>query len=660
MPARCHSAIFFLLCFLLLNAAPLHASATLPLYLTSQQVQASLAGHLEILKDDTGSLNIDEITSSKYITRFTSIPGNLAAGFIPKGAVWLRFTVTRSFDAPPVWLLELDPPLLEQVDIYLPDGKGGFEARHGGSLLPFSKREISYRLDLFRLNLPPEKPVTIYARVASHRSSNARLALWQPDPFRQKVIGETLLHGAYIGIILLVVCTGLLYWRRLQENLYGYYACYVLSICFVYMEVNGYMHQFLITDLTWLLSPVMRLAQIFAFTFNTEVFINIVNLRVHLPRIYSLYRNCSYICASFFVLLTLCGFSDALVMPVQLSLIVTALVSLGISLFLFVRHTPGAGSYMIAFGPYLLLICLRILINLGVIPDILLYDTVLAASLAHIFLLHFAVTTHITRHKEEKDVLKANLAAEHQVSAQQRLFLRLISHELRTPLAIIDSTVQVMPLLFNDTAKLAEKTLAIQSATDRMHILLNSCLTDDRLGGAGITLDLDTVDLRGLATAVMERIQTDTDRHQITLEASNLPDSFTCDPMLIDIMLGNLLDNAVKYSPEGGVITLSFRMESADTLLLEVKDCGIGIFPDQQKKIFDRYYRVNRVPGVSGVGLGLHLVQLIANLHGGSVMLSSRPGHGSTFTFPDPVRTAAFFPVTRLGTFSFLNSSCSV
>jgi signal transduction histidine kinase len=630
--AHCRPALLFLLLFLLLNAFPLTASATVPLRLTAQDVQAPLAGHLEILKDETGSLNIDEVLANDYSNRFTKIPGSLAAGFIPKGAVWLRFTVTRSADAPPVWLLELDPPLLEQVDIYLPDGTGGFETRHGGSLLPFSKREIYYRLDLFRLNLPSEKPLTIYARVASHRSINARLTLWHPDPFRQKVIGETLLHGAYIGIILLVACTGLLYWRRLQENLYGYYAGYVLAVCFVYLEVNGYMHQFVITDLTWLLSPLMRLAQIFMFTFSMEVFINIVNLRVYLPRINSLYRNCSYASAGFFVILTLSGYSDALIAPVQLSLIITAVVSICISLFLFGRHNPGAGLYMIAFGPYFLLICLRILINFGVIPDILLYDTVIAASLAHIFLLHFAVTTHIIRHKEEKDALKVSLAAEHQASEQQRLFLRLISHELRTPLAIIDSTVQVMPLLFDDTAKLTEKTLAIQSASDRMHILLNSCLTDDRLGGAGITLDLDTVDMRGLATAVIERIQLETDRHQIHLDAENNPDDFTCDPMLIDILLGNLLDNAVKYSPNGGDISVSFRMESADTLLLEVNDSGIGIFPDQQNKIFDRYYRINQVPGVSGVGLGLHLVQLIANLHGGKVTLTSRPGHGSTFT----------------------------
>ena len=630
--ARCLSTIIYLLLFLLLSSIPRPASAAIPLHLITQQVQATLAGHLEILKDDTGSLNIHEITTSGYSSRFTSIPGNLAAGFIPKGAVWLRFTVKCSSDAPSVWLLELEPPLLEQVDIYLPDGKGGFEARHGGSLLPFSKREISYRLDLFRLNLPPEKPVTIYARVASHRSMNARLSLWQPDPFRQKVIRETLLHGAYIGAIFLVVCTGLLYWRRLQENLYGYYAGYVLAVCLVYLEVNGYTHQFMITDLTWLLSPVMRLAQIFMLTFSMEVFSNIVNLRVHLPRINSLYRNGSYLSASFFVALTLCGFSDALIIPVQLSLIITAVVSVSVSLFLLVRHRPGAGLYLIAFGPYLLLICLRILINLGVVPDIILYDTVIATSLAHILLLHFAVTTHIIRHKEEKDALKISLAAEHQASERQRLFLRLISHELRNPLAIIDSTVQVMPLLFTDTAKLAEKTLAIQSATDRMHILLNSCLTDDRLGGAGITLDLHRVNLLGMSTAIIERIQSETDRHQIHLAALEVPDNFTCDPLLTDIMLGNLLDNAVKYSPDGGDITLSFRKGSADTLLLEVKDCGIGIYPDQQEKIFDRYYRVNQVPGISGIGLGLHMVQLIANLHGGKVTLSSRPGHGSTFT----------------------------
>ena len=628
----CRPALLFLLLSLLLNAIPRPASAAMPLRLTTQEVQVPLAGHLEILKDDTGNVNIQEILSADYSSRFTKIPGNLAAGFIPKGAVWLRFAVTRSADAPPVWLLELEPPLLEQVDIYLPDGNGDFETRHGGSLQPFSKREIPYRLDLFRLNLPSDKPLTIYARVASHRSINARLTLWQPDPFRQKVIGETLLHGAFIGIIILVVCTGLLYWRRLQENIYGYYAGYILAVCYVYLEADGYIHQFVITDHTWLLSPLMRLAQIFMFTFSMEVFSNIVNLRVHLPRINSLYRKCSYVAAGFFAVLTLSGFSDALIAPVQLSLIITAVVSMSISLFLFIRHCPGAGLYMIAFGPYLLLICLRVLINLGVIPDFLLYDTILATSLAHVLLLHFAVTKHIIRHKEEKDALKSSLAAEHQASEQQRLFLRLISHELRTPLAIIDSTVQVMPLLFNDTEKLAEKTLAIQSATDRMQILLNSCLTDDRLGGAGITLDLDAVDMRKLAMSVVARIQSETAQHQIHLDVVNIPDDFTCDPMLIDIMLGNLLDNAVKYSPDGGEITLSFRMESADTLLLEVTDCGIGVFPDQQKKIFARYYRVNQISGISGVGLGLYLVQLIATLHGGEVSLSSRPEHGSTFT----------------------------
>ena len=630
--AHCRSVLLYLLLFLLLSALPRPASATIPLHITSRQVQTPLAGYLEILKDNSGSLKINEILSSNYSSRFTAIPGSLAAGFIPKGALWLRFTVTRSSNASPDWLLEIEPPLLEQIDVYLPDGKGGFVARHGGTLQPFSKREISYRLDLFRLTLPSEQPVTIYVRLASHRSINARLTLWQPDPYRQFVIRETLLHGAYVGIILLVVCAGLLYWMRLKDILYGYYAGYLLAGCFVYLEVIGYVHQFIITDLTWLLSPVMRLSQIFMLVFGMEVFLHIVNVRIYLPRINSLYRTCLYLCASVFVLLTLSGFSDALVVTVQLSLFISAAVSMTISLFLFVRHRPGGGLYIVAFGPYLLLIALRILINIGVIPDILLYDTVIAVSLSHIFFLHFAVTTHVNRYKAEKDALKLSLAAQFQISEQQRLFLRLVSHELRTPLAIIDSTVQVMPLFFNDTAKLTKKTLAIQSAASRIETLLNSFLTDDRLGGAGITLDLDSVCLRELATTVIERIQPGTDRHQIHLDPVNVPDNFTCDPMLVEIMLDNLLDNAVKYSPAGGDIVVSFWMKSANTLLLEVKDRGVGISPEDQKKIFDRYYRANTVPGISGVGLGLHLVQLIANLHGGKVTVSSRPGHGCTFT----------------------------
>ena len=98
-------------------------------------------------------------------------------------------------------------------------------------------------------------------------------------------------------------------------------------------------------------------------------------------------------------------------------------------------------------------------------------------------------------------------------------------------------------------------------------------------------------------------------------------------------MLGNLVDNAVKYTPEHGTITLSL-FQDEEWVCLEVADTGIGIASEHQAHIFDRFYRVDkarsRISG--GTGLGLAIVKGIAEQHGGKVTVSSEPGKGSTFT----------------------------
>ncbi|HWK54089.1 MAG TPA: ATP-binding protein, partial [Hyphomicrobiales bacterium] len=104
----------------------------------------------------------------------------------------------------------------------------------------------------------------------------------------------------------------------------------------------------------------------------------------------------------------------------------------------------------------------------------------------------------------------------------------------------------------------------------------------------------------------------------------------------------NLVDNAIKYTPEKGRVALRLT-QIGDELLLEVEDSGIGIAPQHQERVFERFYRVDkaRSQSLGGTGLGLSIVRNIAERHGGSVSVRSQPGSGSTFSFRMPLAASS-------------------
>ena len=114
------------------------------------------------------------------------------------------------------------------------------------------------------------------------------------------------------------------------------------------------------------------------------------------------------------------------------------------------------------------------------------------------------------------------------------------------------------------------------------------------------------------------------------------------DPALIKRTISNLIDNAMKYTPSGGSITVGLD-ERADSVILRVSDTGIGIAPADQGRLFEKFYRVKRrdTLDIKGSGLGLSIVKSIAEWHGGRVWVDSQLGQGSTFYMALPISTAA-------------------
>jgi signal transduction histidine kinase len=613
------------------------ASGADPITLTGSVGRIPVAGQMSVLKDVTGALTIEDVISYPRAAQFKPVPGDHLSGFAQQGAVWLRFTVLRPADSPRFWLLEVNPAYHEQLQLYSPSPSSGFERQSGGALQPFSQRSIPYRLDLFQLHPPADQPWTIYLRIASKRTILSNLIFWQPESLTKHTLIESIGHGAYFGILLLIFCQNILYWFRLDKRLYLFYSAYVLAAAVIFLDFNGYIHQFLITERTWLLSPLVRLNLILLMVSNLGVLSYLVNLKEHYPRIHKLYSSFFLGAATIFILLILCGQSDRIVIPVLNMLLASVLVSAGITLYMAFRKIPGARLYLTAFGMLLFTGSAKIFVFFDFAPEILPADLFWLSSLLHILIMNLAVTNQVSRYRQEKLKAEAELFAERKILGQQREFLQMISHELRTPLAIIDSTAQILPLVSGDQTTFAHKTKAILTATHRMKLLLDSCLTNERIRDDKIVPVIQSIPFRTLVENSVEQIQKATERHTVQVAAETLPEKLNCDPLLLEILIGNLLDNALKYSPDGGTIQLRGRLCERYGLFLEIEDQGVGIPPEHISMIFDQFYRCGHVAGVRGTGLGLHLVQKIARLHGGDVSCTSQPGVGSTFIVRLPV-----------------------
>jgi signal transduction histidine kinase len=217
-------------------------------------------------------------------------------------------------------------------------------------------------------------------------------------------------------------------------------------------------------------------------------------------------------------------------------------------------------------------------------------------------------------------------------------FLSNMSHELRSPLNAIVDFSDVL-LLNSKNAEILDFASKINDAGKYLTRLIEDLLDIDRIEAGKIRLDLQTVSINDIVASMVEMRL-----HQLpknfSLNCSLDPECGVaiCDPVRINQIIVNLLDNAVKYSPEGGTIRVRTEARPGETWT-SVQDEGIGIGPEMQELIFDRFQQVEeglrRETG--GLGIGLSLVKQLLTLHNGRIWVESEIGKGSTFTFALPL-----------------------
>jgi len=219
-------------------------------------------------------------------------------------------------------------------------------------------------------------------------------------------------------------------------------------------------------------------------------------------------------------------------------------------------------------------------------------------------------------------------------------FIGLVSHEMRSPLTVITGALNTVITEKAYLSPKEERQLLEDAAWEAgtlAHILGN-LLELSRAQAERLFLSLEPVDVKLIIRNAVRRVKRHSTIHRfVTSLPKELP-PVRADVIRLERILHNLLENAVKYSPDGGYIRVSAKLDSAH-LVIGVSDQGIGISREDQARLFAAFQRLeNRnVEGVKGIGLGLLVCRRLVEAHGGRIWVESEPGKGSAFFFTLPL-----------------------
>ncbi len=595
---------------------------------------------LAVLVDEHGTETISSVSASAAATRFVPLKGALTAGYTRK-VQWLRFSV----QVPKAgrWWLEVEPSFLDDLRLFEP-GASGFIERRAGDLLTFETREEDDRGFVFKLVLPDPAPRTFYLRVQTASSAMVALQLWNPRQFRSATNSEYVVLGFYYGIACLAMLTILTLSGWLRVPQYGWFGLVIFANILFDLGINGFVSQYF-------LRAAPRAAEI---TASVGILLVVVATGLYLRSMWpaagntsesskkssALARSRVYLELALLAVLWLAveHYPEAKIFALTYLLFCSLLVIDGLRPLWSDKRTEA--RYLFLSAVFLVLgSAVTVVLSLGWIssPDLsmLYFHQLTLACAVMVMIVSIGMSMRRTFIRQWKTEKRAQDAEQDSILQQRALteqgrFVAMLSHEIKTPLAVIDSATQALERMsYSEAPEVGLRHDRIFRAVDRIDRLIEQFLTADKIELQRMQIRPSRVNAQKLldrvfATCAAEDLQ--------RLEQTVHPDTpvLVGDASLLQVALSNLIENALKYSPPGSPVTVSANPASEQGLPgveFIVANQGAGVPRELEIVLFSRYARGENATGIPGSGLGLYLVQRIAQLHGGQAeLLPKRSG----------------------------------
>ncbi|MFZ6047470.1 7TM diverse intracellular signaling domain-containing protein [Pseudomonas sp. CR3202] len=633
-----------------------------------EQLQSlPLGRHMDVFEDVRGDASIEDISSPALESSFRrNEKAVLNAGY-SRSVFWLRVDLDyrpHRKGGLQKWLLELAYPPLDHLDLYLPDGQGGYVlAQRTGDALPFSSREIRQNNYVFSVDLQPNQPQRVYLRLQSEGSIQAPLTLWSPQAFLEEQPSRIYVLGIIYGVLLVMLIYNLFIYLSVRDTSYLYYILYIASFGLYQISVNGAGIQYFWPDSPWWANAATPFLIGSAALFGCQFARSFLHTADHSPWMDRALLGLMFLGGLAMILALTSSYGLALRLATLLALIFTVVIfTAGVLAWL--RGMRVARYFIIAWTAFLLGGAINTLMVLGYLPNAFftMYASQIGSAL-EVGLLSLALADRINAMKEERtrilqDAGRKLEALNQELANSNRLkdeFLATVTHELRTPMNGVIGSLELMQTLPLDDELEQYQRTAAGSARDMMR-LVNDILAMTELQAGKLYPKREPFSLRGLMDSLRVQYEPRAAEKGLAFEVEldhKLPDTLEGDAGKLAQALGYLLDNAIKFTSSGSVglrVSGQEPVNGSLALNIDVTDTGIGFTMPPDGRLYRRFYQLDgsMTREYGGLGIGLALSQQLVELLGGSLAHQSQPGRGSTFTLALNLILPAQVPVVPL------------
>ena len=625
----------------------------------SSDTQRLPLGHvMAVLEDPNRDATIEEVVALDAAGRFVENHEDVLNAGYSRSAFWLRVDLDYRAEPPAArsrWWLELAYPPLDHLDLYLPDGRGGYRlAQQSGDALPFHDRQIKQRNHLFELQLTPDQPQRIYLRLESQGSIQVPLALWAPVAYLEEQSGHVYVLAIIYGVLLVMLFYNLFIYLSVRDRSYLYYILYIASFGLYQVSVNGLGVQYLWPNWPWWANASTPFLIGAAGLFGCQFARSFLHTAEHSPWIDRTLMLLMALGAVTMVVSLTSSYALALRMATFLALWFILVIFVA-AIVAWRRGMRVARYFLIAWSAFLIGGQINTLMVLGYLPHmfITMYAGQIGSAL-EVALLSLALADRINMMKEERaqvleetgrklEAMNRELAESNRLKDQ---FLANVTHELRTPMHGVIGSLDLMRTLDLSGELEQYQRIAAGSARDMMQ-LVNDILALTELQAGKLRVRNEPFSVRMLADELYAEYGARAAMRGLSFDLElngELPEILVGDVGKLKQSLGYLLDNAIKFTLRGGVTLAVKGYESTPGYMLDVTviDTGVGFDAPVDDSLFQYFRQLDgsMTRQYGGLGIGLSLCKQLVALQGGTVSCQSEPGRGSRFQVLLPVEVS--------------------
>jgi len=605
------------------------------IHLTATTQHVNLASQVSRWVDPSRQADFAQARGHFVAGDFKPVQDLPAAGFT-LSAQWLRVTVATQPSARSDWILNIGATYLNDVQVWARGPDGQWQHHQRGDRFTHEARPFAARANAVRLTLPPGRTSEIWVRVHSTSVVNITLDLWQPEAYAGDETRATMVYNSFVTLLALVVAVFTLLGLGMNDRVLLCFAGYMSTLAVLHFCNSGSLQMLWPLRPWWASDILVGFGALCAFSAGNFLWIELLDMRQNFRRLALVYRWTGWAVIAAIPLMATDLYSPMANLIYLLS-IPLGLCNLYATVHLWLKRREALNLlYVVAFTTSSLGTWSTLALVTGLLPRNALTTAAYPVSISlTAALMSVAMILRIIRIQHDKNEAEQGIALAAAHTENQRRFVAMLTHEFRNPLAGIDRAANMLASVPDQKPEDVNRRLrGIRTQVSRLNTLVDSFLLSEASDQGPLVPKLTPVSLSSYLQGV--KLSLSEEMHgRVVVQVTPASLQAQVDVRLLSLALHNLLDNALRYGPQGSDVELTARLEGRD-LLVTVADCGPGL-PDAELPLLGTpYHRGSSSAGTQGTGLGYHFSDAIAHAHGGRIEAANRPGGGLLVTMRLP------------------------